>query len=76
MKYVSREILKEKFNKKVSYIMRSVASTRGRKLDPFPELHMCDLWRQHSHLENISALQFFVANYHSTQAPYMYVIRF
>jgi hypothetical protein len=34
--------------------MRSVASTRGRKLDEVPELFMCDLWRKHSHLENIS----------------------
>jgi hypothetical protein len=34
--------------------MRSVASTGGRKLDAVPELHMCDLWRKHSHLENIS----------------------
>jgi len=54
MKYVSREVLKEKYNKKVSYIMRSVDSTRGRKLDAVPELFMCDLWRKHSHLENIS----------------------
>jgi len=34
--------------------MRSVASTRGRKLDAVPELHKCDLWRKPSHLENIS----------------------
>jgi len=35
--------------------MRSVASTRGSKLDAVPGLHMCDLWRKPSHLENISS---------------------
>ena len=34
--------------------MRSVASNHGRKLDAIPELHICDLWRKQSHLENIS----------------------
>jgi len=34
--------------------MRSVASTLCRKLDAVPELHVCDLWRKPSHLENIS----------------------
>ena len=47
-------MLKEKYIKTVSYIMRSVASTRGRKLDAVPELHKCDLWRKPLHLENIS----------------------
>jgi len=61
----------------MSYIMRSVASTRGRKLDAVPELYIV-IYGENSRTWKIflTALQFFVANYHSTQAPYSYVIRF
>jgi hypothetical protein len=77
MKYVSREILEEKFNKKCHTSCGQSPQLVAESWMQFQSC-TCVIYGENSRTWKIflPPLQFFIANYHSTQAPYSYVIRF